>query len=155
MYDNGHGVIQDYKQAVNWYTKAAQQGHAEAQSNLGFMYSNGRGVTRDYKQAVNWYTKAAEQGDTVAQYNLGVMYRNGRGVTRDYKQAVNWYAKAECVLEAWSRVAASGGAACVSGWELQLPTDGRPLPVPQSNAYSHSFERESKTILTRAFTKYP
>jgi hypothetical protein len=59
------------------------------------------------------------------------------------------------MLEAWSRVAASGGAACVSGWELQLPTDGRPLPVPQSNAYSHSFERESKTILTRAFTKYP
>ena len=48
------------------------------------------------------------------------------------------------MLEAWSRVAASGGAACVSGWELQLPTDGRPLPVPQSNAYSHSFERESK-----------
>ena len=42
-------------------------------------------------------------------------------------------------------MAASGGAACVSGWELQLPTDGRPLPVPQSNAYSHSFERESKT----------
>ena len=72
----------------------AQQGYAEAQSNLGRMYDNGRGVTRDYKQAVNWYTKAAEQGDTVAQYNLGVMYRNGRGVTRDYKQAVNWYAKA-------------------------------------------------------------
>ena len=32
MYDNGQGVPQDYKQAVKWYTKAAEQGDADAQS---------------------------------------------------------------------------------------------------------------------------
>ena len=27
MYDNGQGVQQDYKEAVKWYRKAAEQGH--------------------------------------------------------------------------------------------------------------------------------
>ena len=28
MYENGEGVPQDYKQAVHWYTKSAEQGDA-------------------------------------------------------------------------------------------------------------------------------
>ena len=44
MYDNGRGVPQDDTEAVKWYRKAAEQGHAEAQNNLGVMYLNGRGV---------------------------------------------------------------------------------------------------------------
>jgi TPR repeat protein len=34
MYSEGLGVAQDYKQAVYWYQKAADQGYAEAQNNL-------------------------------------------------------------------------------------------------------------------------
>jgi TPR repeat protein len=43
-------VIKGDKQAVYWYQKAAEQGLAEAQYNLGFMYVNGKGVLKDYKQ---------------------------------------------------------------------------------------------------------
>jgi len=93
-YYHGYGVTQDYKQAVYWYTKAANQGYAMAQYNLGVCYDNGFGVTQDYKQAVCWYTKAANQGNAMAQCNLGVCYDNGSGVTQDYKQAVYWYTKA-------------------------------------------------------------
>jgi TPR repeat protein len=35
MYANGKGVLKDDKQAVYWYQKAANQGQAKAQSNLG------------------------------------------------------------------------------------------------------------------------
>lgn len=35
------GVVQDYGKAVEWYTKAAEQGYAEAQSNLGYCYDFG------------------------------------------------------------------------------------------------------------------
>ena len=38
MYDKGQGVPQDYAAAVSWYRKAAEQGDADAQFNLGFMY---------------------------------------------------------------------------------------------------------------------
>ena len=38
MYTNGEGVLQDYKQAFKWFTKAAEQGEALAQFNVGVMY---------------------------------------------------------------------------------------------------------------------
>lgn len=89
------GIVQkDYLQAEQWYRKAADQGNAKAQANLGVMYANGQGVRQDYAQAVQWYRKAADQGYAVAQYNLGVMYENGQGAPRDYAQAEQWYRKA-------------------------------------------------------------
>ena len=94
MYRLGQGVPQDYKKAVKWYLKAAEQGLAEAQCNLGIMYSNGYGVPQDHKKAVKWYRKAAEQGLVASQYSLGVMYDNGYGVPQDHKKAVKWFRKA-------------------------------------------------------------
>ena len=64
MYLNGRGVPQDDAQAVAWWRKAAVQGHAGAQYNLGVAgYGNGDGVPQDYTQAVEWYRKAADQGN--------------------------------------------------------------------------------------------
>jgi len=48
MYNEGLGVPQDYKEAVRLYRLAAEQGHAEAQYNLGQMYRQGLGVPQDY-----------------------------------------------------------------------------------------------------------
>ena len=76
---------------MNWYRKAAEQGFAEAQYNLGVCYNNGHGITQDYKQAVRWYRKAAEQGHARAQHNLGASYVNGEGVLEDYVQAYKWF----------------------------------------------------------------
>jgi TPR repeat protein len=65
MYQNGKGVPQDDAEAIRWYLKAAEQGNADAQNNLGLMYQT---------EAIKWYLKAAEQGNTGAQFNLGLMY---------------------------------------------------------------------------------
>lgn len=73
--------------------KAAEQGNAIAQFNLGNMFKSGEGVAQDDKQAVAWYTKAAEQGQSRAQFNLALMYANGLGVDQDYKQTVYWFTK--------------------------------------------------------------
>ena len=69
-YANGAGVAQDWSKAVEWCTKAAEQGHAWAQNDLGFWYENGIGVAQDRSKAAEWYTKAAEQGNSIAQDNL-------------------------------------------------------------------------------------
>ena len=59
IYDVGFGVPQDFKKSVNWYLKAAEQGHSGAQLNLG-----GKEYTkRDFVKAIDWYLKAAEQGN--------------------------------------------------------------------------------------------
>ncbi len=44
-----------------WWRLAADQGHASAQYNLGFMYSDGAGVLRDYVEAHMWTNLAVAQ----------------------------------------------------------------------------------------------
>jgi TPR repeat protein len=95
MYLNGEGIPQNYKQAAYWLTKAAEQGLALAQTNLGLMYAKGgEGVPQDHKKALEWLTKAAEQEFALAQFNLGFMYDSGKGVSQDDKKALDWYKKA-------------------------------------------------------------
>jgi TPR repeat protein len=95
-FDEGRAAYEqgDYATALKELRPLAEQGHAEAQFNLGLMYYNGQGVPKDDAKAVKWYRKAAEQGNADAQNNLGVMYVKGQGVPQDYKEAVKWYRKA-------------------------------------------------------------
>ena len=60
-------MAQDEAEAVKWYRKAAEQGNAGAQTNLGVAYHNGAGVPKDDAEAMKWYRKAAEQGDAAGQ----------------------------------------------------------------------------------------
>jgi TPR repeat protein len=90
MYKSGQGVKQDYAEALKWYRKADDQGHALAQSNLGRMYAEGKGGEQDFKEAVKWFQKAADQGYANAQTALGVRYGMGKGVEQNYVTAYAW-----------------------------------------------------------------
>ena len=93
-YQNGDGVPQDDRKAVYWYHKAAEQGYATAQFELGVRYHCGLGIYKDKQQTVYWYRKAAEQGHIKAQANLGDCYQYGWGISEDFQQAVEWHRKA-------------------------------------------------------------
>ena len=84
----------NYAQALDYFLKAAAQGHMDAQSWLGWMYSSGQGTTKNNTEAFKWTYKAAEQGHTGAAVNLGYFYRNGIGVAKSDVQALQWYRKA-------------------------------------------------------------
>jgi len=85
------GVEKNAATAVHWYTKAAEQGYLQAQSNLGFCFEKGTGVKQNYKNAVRWYSKAAAQGDALAQYNLGICFEKGDGVHQDSTEAKRYF----------------------------------------------------------------
>ena len=85
---------QQYADAVNWYRKAAEYGHGDAQWSLGYCYEMGNGVTKTLVEAANWYRKAADQGYTSAQFNLGLCYEFSKGVEKNLVEAANWYRKA-------------------------------------------------------------
>ena len=87
MYKFGHGVTQNYTEAVKWYRLAAKQGNAKAQALLGAAYSLGQGVPKNYKEAVKWLTLSAKQGEATAQYFLGLMSANGEGVPKSVVMA--------------------------------------------------------------------
>ena len=61
------GVPLDYKEAVKWYTKAAAQGDADAQCNLGLMYYIGKGVPEDLVHAYAWLIVAQANGQEDAK----------------------------------------------------------------------------------------
>ena len=73
MYDNGEGVPEDDTEAVTWYRKAAEQGDADAQFNLGRMYADGEGVPEDYVRAFAWFDLAAAQGTEKAKEAKGII----------------------------------------------------------------------------------
>jgi hypothetical protein len=79
---------------VRWYRKAAEQGNADAQYNLGASCHQGKGTPQDHAEAVKWYRKAAEQGNASSQYNLGGMYLLGHFVPQDYAASAMWFRKA-------------------------------------------------------------
>lgn len=63
MYYKGQGVRQDYATAIEWYTKAANQGDTQAQTILGVMYATGQGVSQNEQTAKAWASKACDNGE--------------------------------------------------------------------------------------------
>ena len=58
MYDQGLGMKENPKKAIEWYLKSANQGFKKAQINLGVMLETGRGTPIDLEEANKWYLKA-------------------------------------------------------------------------------------------------
>ena len=67
MYGNGKGVVEDYKEALKWYRKSAEQGNASGQGSLGYVYHKGEGVLKDKVYAYMWFEIAAENGSDRAR----------------------------------------------------------------------------------------
>ena len=81
----------DYKNAMKYYKKAAENNNGDAKYMLGQMYYYGTGVANDYQKAGKWYSLSAMDGNPGAQFMMGEMYYKGNGVMQDYKQAAKWY----------------------------------------------------------------
>ncbi len=84
-----------------WYRRAAEQGHADAQFNLGNAYAAGQGACENQEEALRWFERAAEQGHALGQLMAGVFAQEGRGgAPRDPAAAEAWLRRAaeqDCV----------------------------------------------------------
>jgi TPR repeat protein len=93
-YLKGTGLRKDDAQSIYWLRKAAEQGNATAQYQLGVNYRSGlAGLPFSQTQAVDWFRKAAEQGNFDAEQDLAWAYQLGQGVERDPAQANGWFEK--------------------------------------------------------------
>jgi hypothetical protein len=84
----------DAAEAAKWWRKAADQGDAAAQFDLGWLYARGQGVETNHSEALRWYRKSAEQGNASAQHWLGHCYLSGTGTAKDEAEAFRWFRKA-------------------------------------------------------------
>lgn len=102
-YKYGEVTPQNPALSLRWFLKAARQGDADAQFNLGRIYGKAAGrvyekqraAPRDDVTAAAWYRKAAEQNYAPAQFNLAQMHAEGSpAFPRDLAQAFFWMQRA-------------------------------------------------------------
>jgi TPR repeat protein len=76
---------EDDVEAVKWFRKAAEQGDARAQFDLGRLYEAGRGISRNTVEAYAWFSLSTAAGNGEAQSRLSDLAKrmtpaqNGRG----------------------------------------------------------------------------
>lgn len=73
---NAHKAFgdRDYAGALELFLPLAEDGNAEAQTQLGLMYRTGLLGMADYDQAAMWFEAAVAQHHPDALFNLGLMY---------------------------------------------------------------------------------
>jgi TPR repeat protein len=81
-------VEKDMEKAVYWLSKAAEQGHVNAQLNLYVLYRDGKAVTQDNEIAKKWLLAAKESGSDDAETQLAVNYLFGGVLEKDELKAI-------------------------------------------------------------------
>lgn len=105
----GRHVDQDYKEALQWWSRSAKQDFAPAIGNMALCYQTGNGIERDSLKAVKLYQKSlekgnkalfrnqeklAENGEVFANMLLASCYEKGIGTEKNLSTALKYYAAA-------------------------------------------------------------
>ena len=83
------GKERDVKAAINWTTKAIEQGSASAAHNLGTIYRDLGKLSLSFQ----WYNKAIKMGDLDSLFQVGICYLFGIGTDRDIDKACKSFKK--------------------------------------------------------------
>lgn len=113
-YKLGRGVPADFDTALDYYRKAAAQGHARAEDNYGLLlFQQNRRA-----EAMPYIERAAERGEPRAQYLYGTALFNGDMVTKDW-------AKAYAMMSRSSAANLPQAAASLAQMNQYIPDDQR------------------------------
>ena len=89
MYLNGYGLMMNDKLALEWWQRAADQGHIDATFSIAMLYSLGEGqVETDMDKAVEYYLRAVEDGHEDAHMIIRSMLARNDKAIRERKQEI-------------------------------------------------------------------
>jgi TPR repeat protein len=97
MYFTGESdlnIKSDKTLAIQYLQKAANEGFAMSEYNIGYCYYMGQGLEKDRSKAMDWFEKSSNHGYAVAQFKLGQCLFNGTGVIEDKHKGEKWITKA-------------------------------------------------------------
>jgi len=89
-YEMGKTVNRSHKKAINWYKKAANKNHLDAQYRIGVLYYK----QKKYTKARYWLAKRAKGGHADSQYYFAKTLRYGLGTKEQTSLARKWFTKA-------------------------------------------------------------
>ena len=81
----------NYKKALEFLTKPAEQGNMDAQYMIGMIYMYGLAGTKNSYMAQKWLTLAAENGQKAAQELLAFLYRDEMSPLYNPISAFQWF----------------------------------------------------------------
>jgi len=93
-YKGEEGGKPDFGKAISYWNRAAEQGYAPAQFNLGVLYDTADTLQNPW-EAFKYYKLAADKGYAPAQFNVGVAFEKGEGIPKDLGQAKHYYGLAK------------------------------------------------------------
>ena len=84
------GIGQDRAAAIEWFTRAVEQGHHPSEEALADLYTES-GDPSEYGSGAELYRRSAEEGRSAwAALRMGMMYATGEGVEEDDAAAFEW-----------------------------------------------------------------
>jgi TPR repeat protein len=83
--ESGHP---DYGQALYYYKRAIDKGHAWAMNNVGLLYNAGLGVHQDHALARQYFERAANKGSEYGYYNVARQDFIGEGGPQDIQKGL-------------------------------------------------------------------
>ena len=93
-YSGADGYKQDKQQALEWFTRSANNGNTDAMKLLAVMYETGEGTEKNNQSAFKYYFMAARQGDKESLYKVGKCYYYGVAVDKNTEKALIYLDKA-------------------------------------------------------------
>ena len=136
MHEHGRGVPHNREKAIAWYTKAAEQGYAPAQNDLGVMYvrfweepvlSGKKSVITPFERALKWFNKAAQQDNPTAQFNLATVSAHlARRFPEDSKESIELHKR----VVIWHKKAAEQNYAPAQFYLGLIYQEGLPVVAP-------------------------
>ena len=84
----------DDKSAFECFREAAEQGHTNAEYEVGMCYLDGDGVYEDEYEAAKWFRKAALKGHAEAQFELAELLEYNYYGYSSSEETFGWYKKA-------------------------------------------------------------
>jgi len=96
IYLIGAGVDKNVKEAIRWFTMAAEGGNAAGVHSLGRLYWEGSPpeLAQDKTKGLRLFELVAEEGDTLAMTTLANIYKSGNGVKPSIRRAREWFTRA-------------------------------------------------------------
>ena len=92
IFSEGLGGIQPQRRiGFEYYKRAAEKNHIQAQTKYAIYYLAGEFVLKDYKKAIKLFENSAKKKDIEALLILGGLYSSGTVIKKDLKKAFQNY----------------------------------------------------------------
>ena len=78
------------REALQWFIKAAEQGHVQAQKYLSMMYAGYGGIDKDLNESLKWMNSAAYLGDQDSISSIAAEFYNRQNIENDTVKAFAW-----------------------------------------------------------------